>query len=177
MKRFNIDDVRALLMKERESDEPDAILEVLKAHAGKRYTVHLLRKLPGGEERWGYRHVAGMTHLEERDYLRSSGNRGISLLVSYDTSGPHVVDAAWVEEKNPANYKGRRERNAQRDEALKNPALLERMCVALNSYARVQKALDDAKEVLDGLTGYGMPFSADGYDWERMCGAREERKS
>jgi hypothetical protein len=172
VKRITAEDVRAFILAKRESEEPDAILEILRANNGKKYTVHLLRKLPGGEERWRYSGIAGMSHLEERK--RDDG--AISFLTSYDRSGPHVIDAAWVEEHNPAWYLGRRERNAKRDATLADPEALDRMAFALNAYVDAKAALDEAKRNLDKLTGYGEPFSPDQYDFERLCGAREERK-
>jgi hypothetical protein len=171
-KRYTVEDVRAFILKERESEEPDAILEILRANNGKKYTVHLLRKMPGGEERWRLSGIAGMSHLEERK--RDDG--GISFLTSYDRSGPHVIDAAWVEEHNPAWYLGRRERNAKRDATLADPKMLQDMADALSLYSVAKEALDSAKKNLDRLTSYGQPFSPDEYDWERLCGAREERK-
>jgi hypothetical protein len=176
-KTFTIDDVRAMLLKEKESDEPDAILEILKANEGKKFNVFLLRKLPGGEERWAYDPIAGMTHIKDREYRNERGNGGISLLLSYSMSGPGVVNAAWVEEHNPAFFKGRRERNAKRAACLVDADMCQKMADALTAYAKLHEALGNAKGALDALTGYEQPFSPDSYDWERLCGAREERKT
>ena len=171
-----VESVSAELKRNRESEEPDAILAILKAHDGKQLTKRLLAKLPGGEDRWLIRQIASMTSLEDRDYLHSQGNRGIHLLVAYQLTNVRI-DAAWVEEHNAAYFVGRRERNASRLALLNSsPALRQSMADALNGYAAAKAQLDAAKRQLDGLTGYGKPFAADEFTWERLCGAREESK-
>jgi hypothetical protein len=173
MTPFTADDVRARLLAERESDEPDAVLAVLKAHDGKPLTKRLLAKLPGGDARWLIRQVAGMTVLEDRDYLHSQGKRGIHLLMAYQLTGV-TIDAAWVEEHNAGYFAARRERNAKRAACAADAALCQRMADTLNAYARAKAALDAAKQALDGLTEYGEPFSPDQYGWQRLCGADDE---
>jgi hypothetical protein len=178
--------VRDFLLSQRESDEPDAILAILKAHDGKQLTKRLLAKLPGaapmieGKDRWRISQFATMTHLETRDYSRSGGNTGMHFLMAYATTNV-VIDAAWVEEHNPAYFKGRRERNASRDlvcsQGTLGSAMPQLMADRLNDYEDAKAKLDEAKKNLDALTGYGHAFSADSYDWERLCGAREEKKS
>jgi hypothetical protein len=168
--------VREFLLSQRESDEPDAVLAILKAHNYKPLTKRLLAKLPGGEERWRLSQFATMTHLETRDYARSGGNTGIHLLMAYATTNV-TIDAAWIEKNNPAYFKGRRERNASRDAAASNPDLLSCMANRLNAYAEAKSELDEAKLHLDAATSHGQPFSSDSYEWERLCGAREEKGS
>ena len=168
--------VRAFLQTQRESDEPDEVLAILKQHDGKQLTKRLLAKLPGGEERWKLSQFATVTRLETRDYGRIDGNAGIHLLIAYQTTNV-TIDAAWIEEHNPAYFKGRRERNASRDAAAGNPDLLSCMANRLNAYAEAKSELDEAKLHLDAATSYGQPFSADQYDWERLCEVREEKKS
>jgi len=170
---FTADDVRAKLLAERESDEPDAVLAVLKAHDGKQLTKRLLAKLPGGEARWLIRQVAGMTSLEDRDYLHSSGNRGIHLLVAYQLTSV-VIDAAWVEEHNAGYFAARRERNRLREAAAASPEACQHFADTLTAFARSKEALDAARADLDRLTGYGSPFSPDQYGWQQLCGAYEE---
>ena len=172
---FTADDVRAKLLAERESDEPDAVLAVLKAHDGKQLTKRLLSKLPGGNVRWLIRQVAGMTNLEDRDYLRSQGNRGIHLLVAYQITSV-VIDAAWVEEHNAGYFAARRERNRMREAAAASPEACQHFADTLAAFARAKETLDAARADLDRLTGYGSPFSPDQYDWQRLCGALEERR-
>lgn len=166
-----IQTIRAFVESQRESDEPDAVLAILKALDGKPLTKRILDKLPGGEERWRLSQFAAMTHLETRDYGRSGGHQGIHLLMAHKTTCV-MIDAAWVEDQNPAYFKGRRERNDLRNKVLSSPALLESMAYVLNRYADAKAKLDEAKETLDALTGYGLPFSPDSYDWERLWGAR-----
>jgi hypothetical protein len=165
--------VRAFAESQRESDEPDAILEILKAHDGKPLTKRLLAKLPGGEERWFLHHTAGMmTHLEEREYLRSEGSRGMHLLLARETKNV-TVSATWIEEQNPAYFAGRRERNASRDKIsnIHVSAIAQLMADRLNEYEEAKAKLDEAKANLDKLTDG--PFAADRYDWEKLCGARK----
>jgi len=170
---FTVEYVRTKLQLERESDEPDAILDVLKANAGKKFNVHLLRKLPGGEERWRYYHIAGMTSLEDRAY-RAEGVQGISLLLSYDSSGPHTVAPDFVVEKNPAYFAGRRDRNGLRTHCAESPRLCQEMADALAGYVQAREALAAARAKLDALSAYGKPFSPDEYTWQRLCGAYED---
>ena len=165
--------VRAFLQTQRESDEPDEVLAILKQHDGKQLTKRLLAKLPGGEERWKLSQFATKTHtthLESRDYGR--------MLIAYQTTNV-TIDAAWIEEHNPAYFKGRRERNALRDKHLNigGGSVAQLMADRLNAYEDAKEKLDAAKADLDSLIEYGKPFSPDQYDWERLCGAREEKKS
>lgn len=175
-KQFTIEDVRSVLIKQRESNEPEEILAILKHNIGKRFTVHLLRKLPGGEDRWGYDHTASMTHIKDSEYRKLSGGGGISLLLSYNSSGPHVVDPNWIEEKNPAYFSGRRKRNALRESLISNESALHDMALVLTRYAHSKEVLVAAKNELDQLTAYGKPFAPDDSEWERLCGAREEKR-
>jgi len=177
--------VRDFVLAHRESDEPDAVLAILKAHDGKQLTKRLLAKLPGdtnlsgkpnsGEDRWRIRQVASMTSLEDRAYWSTQGNGGIHLLIAYQLTNV-MIDAAWIEEHNPAYFKGRRERNASRDKIVNSSSMLALMADTLNAYAAAKAKLDEARNQLEALTGYGKPFAADQYDWERLCGAREDKK-
>jgi hypothetical protein len=169
-----LETVRALLVSHYESNEPDEVLAVLKAHDGKQLTKRLLAKLPGGEERWLIRQVASMTSLEDRDYLQSQGNRGIHLLIAYQTKNI-MIDAEWIEKYNPAYFEGRRERNQKREAVVGDPVLLQSMADALNGYSTAKAKLEESAKRLDALTGYGGSFSPDSFDWERLCGAREEK--
>ena len=168
-----IQSVRTFLQTQRESDEPDEVLAILKQHDGKQLTKRLLAKLPGGEERWKLSQFATVTRLETRDYARSGGNTGIYLLMAYATTNV-TIDAAWIEENNPAYFKGRRERNTQRDEVVTQSGWLRLMADALNDHEAAKAKLEEAKKHLDAFTEKN--FSADRYDWERLCGVREEKK-
>jgi hypothetical protein len=166
-----IETILAFLRSQRESDEPDAVLAILKMNDGKQLTKRLLARLPGGEERWRLSQFATMTHLETRDYSRSGGNTGIHLLMAYQTTNV-TIDVAWVEANNPAYFKGRRDRNASRDAAANDLGLLRAMVDTLNGYEAAKAKLDEAAKQLESFVGYGQPFAADSYDWERMCGAK-----
>ena len=171
---FTAATVRDFLLAHKESEEPEAVLAVLNAHDGKPLTKRLLAKLPGGEERWLIRQVANMTSLEDRDYLRSQGNAGFHFLMAYQLTNVRV-DATWVEEHNAAYFGARRKRNEWRDAAQTSEGHCRAMASALAGYAAAKAQLDAAKAALDDLTEHGSPFSPDQYDWERLCGAREER--
>jgi hypothetical protein len=182
-----IQTVRAFLLSQRESDEPDEVLAILKAHDGKPFTKRILAKLPGGtkpisgmpiegQDRWTISQFATMTHLETRDYRQTGGNTGIHLLMAYATTSV-TINAAWVEENNPGYFKGRRERNAQRDNltnGFTRSTTLELMADRLNAYEDAKMKLDEAKKQLDALTE--TLFAADSYDWECLCGAREDKR-
>jgi hypothetical protein len=174
---FTVDDVRAMLANERESDEPDAILDILEKEEGKKITRRLLAKLPGGAERWRLDYIAGMTHLEDRNYYMHDGNKkgGFHFLLQYASQGDTVSREAILKH-NPAYFSARIERNEKRAACAESAGMCQAMADALTAYAAAKEALDAAKTRLDGLTAYGEPFSPDQYDWERLCGAREERK-
>ena len=133
--------VRATLESRIESDEPDEVLAILKKDDGKQLTKRILEKLPSvgfgaslvsaSGQRWRLSQHAGMIHLETWDYARSGGSTGIHLLMAYAEKSV-TIDAAWVEEHNPAYFKGRRERNAARRAALGNHEALTSMALALN---------------------------------------------
>lgn len=171
-----VSSVLAFLESQLESNEPDAVLAVLVERNGKPLTKRLLAKLPGGEAEWRLSQTAGMFHLETRNYGRSDGNTGIHLLIAYQITNV-MIDAAWIEEHNPAYFEGRRNRNALRDATMGDPVLLQSMADALNSYEAAKAKLDEAAVRLEALTGYGKAFSPDSCDWEKICGAREEKRS
>ena len=169
--------VRATLESRIESDEPDEVLAILKKDDGKQLTKRILEKLPSvgfgaslvsaSGQRWRLSQHAGMIHLETWDYARSGGSTGIHLLMAYAEKSV-TIDAAWVEEHNPAYFKGRRERNASRRAALGDHAALRSMALALNKYETAKAILETALCTQGG-------FAPDSYEWERLCGAREER--
>lgn len=155
--------IRALVASRIESDEPDAVLEVFRQNDGKPFTKRILAKLPGGAERWGIRHVANMTNLETKDYLRSDGGVGISLLVCYGTVNV-PIDAKFLEERNPAYFAGRKERNAKRLTTMNDPLLCREMAQAVENVRTAQRALGLAMEAYERLTGYGEAFNPDQYE-------------
>ncbi|HEY5049339.1 MAG TPA: hypothetical protein VII50_00445 [Acidothermaceae bacterium] len=156
----SINTVRAFLQLQRESDEPDEILAILKTQDGKQLTKRILAKLPGGEARWRLSQFATMTHLETRDYGRTGGNAGIHLLIAYQTTNV-TIDAAQIEEKNPGYFAGRRARNASRDALADDTGRLNNMANTLNVYEHAKAQLDEAKDNLDALIQHGAPFAAE----------------
>lgn len=175
MKEITVEKVRNVLESNLESDEPDAILEILRKYEGKQLTKRILPHLPGGAERWYIRNCAGMTSLEDREYLRHNGGRGISLLVAHQTINV-TIDTAKIIALNTAYFTARVERNSKRREALKSGGLCGLMSDLLNEVAAAQAKLDKAKAELTKVTGYGEMMSPDQYEWERLAGIREERK-
>jgi hypothetical protein len=168
-----IQTVRAFLESQRESDEPDEVLAILKTYDGRQLTKRILDKLPGGTDRWIINQFATMTHLETRDYHRSGGNTGIHILIAYKITNI-MIDVSWIEQNNPAYFAGRRTRNESRDKVANSSSMLTIMADRLNAYADAKAKLEEAKDDLDKLTDYGGPFSADSYGWERLCGARDD---
>lgn len=161
----------------RESEEPDAILAVLKAHDGKQLTVRLLDKLPGGSERWHISKSAGMTHLTEWRYTRTGGREGMSFLMAYSTTSV-VIDAAWVEEHATCYFSARRERNAKRDRVLTGPdrdTIADVMSTRINAVLTARMRLEHALQELGEWTGYDKLLSPDQYVWEALAGAKKDR--
>jgi hypothetical protein len=165
--KVTVETVRSILTTRMESEVVDEILAILKTMDGKPLTKRILPKLPGDEERWCITQSAGMTSLEEKSYRRTSGNTGVSLLMAYATANV-VIDAKFVEERNPAWFEGRRERNAERRRALEMPAVLALAESLLNDVIRARAALAAAEARLSALTSYKEPLSADRYAWEEL---------
>lgn len=169
------DDVRAMVLSHVEDGEtPEAILEVFKAHEGKQLTKRLLAKLPGGEQRWRISQTAGMTSLETWDYTRSQGRQGVHLLVAYATKNV-AIDAAFLEDRNPAFFSARRERNAERKARLEDPESLALLAERINAVRAARKQLEAAEAALEELSGYGKAFGAEQYEIEALSGKERGR--
>lgn len=175
--RHTFNSVANLIQDNWESEVPDAVLEALRPFNGKPVTKRLLDKLPGGKDAWLLERAYGMTHIKNKIYAYSHGSEkgGISLLLDWREDA-FALDVNKVEERNPAYFSGRRERNHKRMEARNNRELLQKMADVMNEAERAQRALANAKEHFKALAGYGEPFSPVQYELERACGLREERK-
>jgi len=167
--RITADQVRALLEERMESSEPDAILEVLRKHAGKPLTVRILDKLPGGQERWRIRREFGMANLETRDYRQTHGRGGMSILLAHSDTNV-LIDPAYIERHNTSYFEARVERNAKRLATKTDPAACERMAERLNRLLEARAALAQAEAALAELTGFDQPFSPDSTQWDRLSG-------
>ena len=83
-KQVTTETIRALTASRVEGDMPDEVLEVFRRENGKPFTKRILAKLPGGEAVWCIRQIATMTNLETKEYSRTAGHKGVSLLVAYE---------------------------------------------------------------------------------------------
>ena len=162
--------IQALVASRVESDAADAVLEIFKRDQGKPLTKRLLGKLPGGEDVWCITHVAGMTHVETREYRRTQGQKGICLLVAYDTKNV-AMDAKFLEERNPAYFSARKERNEKRADV--SEASCAALAEAINRVIAAREALAEAEAGFDALAGYGKPFDADRYELEALAKGEE----
>lgn len=172
---IKISQVKAVLESQMESDEPDAILEILKKQEGKQITKRTLALLPGGAERWFIRDNIGMLHLEDREYRCHNGGKGISLLIAHHTKNV-MIDTAKIVERNTAYFKGRIERNAKRRAALADGSLLGRFADAMTLVLDAVQQLEEETKNLQMFIGYGARMSPDQYEWERLAGIREPSK-
>ena len=163
--------VRALVLARMESDIPDEILAALKPHDGKPLTVRHLALLPGGAERWMLHKHAGMISIEERDYRRTQGSRGTSLLVAYSEKNV-IIDCAFLVEKNPAYFVARVERNAKRQASLANLGSAD-LANRINAVIQAREELSRAEAHMSDLTNeYGTgsgAFSPDRYAFEALA--------
>lgn len=174
-KRMTADEVREMVSAHVESSElPDGVLEVFKREQGKQLTKRILAKLPGGEAVWHIKQVASMTSLETWEYTRSQGNRGVHLLVAYETKNVSI-DAAFLEERNPAYYGARRERNAERATVLANEPSLVNLAERINAVREAREKLAVAEAALEELSGYGKAFGAEQYEIEALSGKERGR--
>ncbi len=110
--------VREIINQAIEPNEPaDSILAFLKANDGKRVDKRLIDKIAAetGDETIRLDKAHGMTRIEWGGWRRYGGKEGGQLLLSHSDKNV-VVDAAWVEEKNPAEFRARDERNAKRQQ-------------------------------------------------------------
>ena len=168
--------VAAIIQQRIESDVAEHVLTALKPCHGQLITTRLLDKLPGGRVEWRLTRNYGWTEVKNRAYLSSQGGSsdGVCLmLVRTEASVP--LDVTWVERENPAYFAGRRERNAQRAQALADTGLLERFAFVLNEIEDVRQQLAVAREQFAGYVNRG-PLSPDRYEFERACGLREKEK-
>ena len=168
--------VSDLVQENWESDLPDAVLEALRPLDGKNVTTRILDKLPGGRDKWILERAYGMTHLKNKVYAFSQGSErgGVSLILDWrEDSFP--LDIRKVEEKNPAYFSARKERNHKRMEARNTKELLDKMATAMNRVEAAKAEFEKAKAHLESLTEYGAPFEPDRYAIEGACGLRDEK--
>lgn len=163
--------VHDLIQSRWESDTPDKILAALRPYEGKPFTTRLLDKLPGGKDVWQLRKQYGMTHLQNRAYSQSSGNAadGVSLLLAHTESCVNV-DTRDIEQRNPAYFSARRERNHRRMEAMNSKATLDAIAAAMNRAETAIINMLKAAEAVEELTAYGTTLDPDRYAIEKACG-------
>jgi hypothetical protein len=164
--------IKRVLEVSLESEEPDAILAILKEHEGKPLTKRILGKLPGGEESWRLTHAYGMTHLETWTYCRTSGKDGFHFLLAHAEKNV-VLDTQFFVERNPSYFEGRIERNRERRNALGRPMACDRLADRMNAVQAARRALQKAEEEMETVVQAG--FTADRYDWQVLVGEDEAK--
>jgi len=174
MKRYSPEDVLKMVGERSESDAvPTAVRKVLERDEGKLLTKRILDKLPGGESQWRIRHMAGMTHLESIDHVRTNGAVGYSFLLAYAEKGVKV-DVAFLLDRNKSYFGAANARNEQR--ARVSLGLARQMADALNAVSEARARLTTAEAAMDNLTKHGGPFHADWYFWEGLVKDKETRR-
>lgn len=167
--------VHDLIQSQYESDLPDRVLQALRPFEGKAVTSRLTAKMPAlpAGVTWRLIRHYGWTSLQTSSYGTTAGyadGSSIDLTLVYsEASVP--LNTAWVEEHNPAYYRGRRERNHARMEAMNTKPTLDACAAAMN---RVQAAIAAARAAvydLDLLTDYGTTLAPDKYTIAEVCGA------
>jgi hypothetical protein len=127
-----------------ESNEPqDTILAYLKENDGKKLTVRDAKKLSeltGQEIHIDKRF--DMTHIEWGTYQQRRVTGGSSLLVAYSEKNV-VIDANWIEEKNPAYFSAKDERNEKRQEMLAQPEKMAELQIKIGEYKAAKEAMED----------------------------------
>ena len=179
--RFTHQDVHDIIQNQWESDDADKALAVLRQHDGKAITKRLCDKMPDGP--WYLHREYGMTHIENEAYRRArydsrtqdtyQNGKGLRILLCHsEASVP--LDANRIEELNAQYFRGRRERNHARMEAMNTKATLDAMASAMSGAASALADLASARYTFEQLTGYGETLNPDKYDFERACGLREK---
>jgi hypothetical protein len=169
MRTHTMHTVRELLQAEWESDLPDKVIEALRPQDGKNVTTRLLDKLPGGKEVWHLRREYGMTHIVNEAYRRGDYRNGVSLLL-YHSEASLSLDLKHVQEKNPAYFSARLERNHARMEAMNTRETLEAIAAAMNAAEVAIAQLLEANARVEALTEYGTTLHPDRYDILKACG-------
>lgn len=165
------DSVSELIFSRWECDLADRVLEAIRPFEGKPITTRMLAKLPAlpDGDSWRLRRQYGMTHLETLTYATGTGRHRFSILLAHSEAAV-PLDLAYVLEHNPADYRGRFERNHARMEARNDRALLEAVAGAMNDAERAIVALERAQDRLRTLTEVGSPAGPERYELERACG-------
>ncbi len=138
-------------------DTPEAIAAVMQQEDGKKLTVRLLDKLPGGRDRWYIKREFGMTHLCER----SRAKRRFRFLLAH-TDGPTEIDSRQLRELNPCYFAAAVARNKKRM-VIKNNA--DELQAIANSVNRLDQAVDTIAREYEYLVN-----KVDGYKLMRLTG-------
>lgn len=172
MHTFN--SVSELVFDNWESDLPDKVLAALRPLDGKPVTKRILDKLPGGKHEWILERAYGMTHIKNKAYVDSHGSQkgGVSLILDWREDA-FALNVNFVEEKNPAYFSARRERNHARMEVRNNKQLLDEMAAIMNRIESAKAEFEAAKAEFKSLADYGEPFHQDYFELERACGLRD----
>jgi hypothetical protein len=168
--------VAALITQNIEPSTAEEVLDALRPLHGALITTKMLDKLPGGRVEWRLSRAYGWTEFKNRAYISSGGDRreGVCLMVARSESSV-PLDIEWVERENPAYFAGRRQRNAQRIQALANAELLARIAILMNEIedTNIRRALQHRQFAV--FVDHGEPLNPDRYELERACGLREPK--
>jgi hypothetical protein len=165
--------IAAIIAKNIEPATADEVLAALRALEGHHITPRLLDRLPGGRVEWRLRRELGVTEIRNRAFLNDKAT-GVSLTLARNDSD--VLSAEFVERENPEHFKNRRDRNARREQALSNVALLERVALLFNELTTINEQRRLAMKQLAVFISHEGPLGPDKRDLERALGLRFEDK-
>jgi hypothetical protein len=120
----------------------------------------------------------GWTTIKNRAYATSKGDSpdGLDLMLARSKASV-PLDAAWVEQENARYFAGRRERNAQRAQAMANKAVLAQLADVMNEIEQLKRQLACATEQFNTFTEPSdAPCHVERYALQRACGLREEAR-
>jgi hypothetical protein len=157
------------LVKSRmEPTEPaDTILKILTENNGKRLDKRIVDKLQlATGQKIRDRRQYGMTSLTYGGYDETGGRQGGCLYLAHQEKNV-VIDVEYVKEHNPAYFKARDERNADRIALLTQPEEFKELAMWINHYI-------EAVANIKRLTEFGAPFQHDSYAIEKLAGMRND---
>jgi hypothetical protein len=173
---MDMETLRAHLLARMESDFPDEVLAALQAMHGKPITTRMIGKLPDVPGGWKLRRQYGMTHLDSGPYTDGlmSHPQSIHLLLCH-TEASVALDISKIEGLNTSYFKGRRERNAQRQLVLGDEHTLTEAARAMEEVSQAIAALQQTIDYLETFTGWGNALHPEDYSIEQLCGLRNKR--
>lgn len=164
--------VAEIVRKNFEPRDAEEVLNALRPFHGQVITIRLLDKLPGGRVEWRIQRQLGRVELKNRAFLKDS-RTGLSLTLA--KAGSERLDADRLERENPEYFARRRERNALREQALTNAALLERVALLFSEIEELNQKRAVALRQFAVFVQPGEPLHPDRLELQRAI-TREERE-